>query len=313
MEQRNVFLQGIATALNALGSALVSVYDLTASTLGSVLSGEKEKPDGKIREYEQKIERLYSEVGKEVSKDREILSAAGEAALGLIAEYRLEIEKIKQGIQPIAKTESPEKERAPQGKEPAPMEKRPEPETPVIATPVAEPEGVIEKESQPEEITAEPYPEETIVSGGTLSGVEVGTGEEVVTERSELPIEVFSGDYQASKAPVAFEEISNVEIETEQEIVAENAGKPIEVIPDDYRVSEAPVTEDTSPVVETETEEEVLTETQEKQPEQVPAYSREILGNKLKGDLLALCTEKGIEADKSMTKAEIIELLMRQS
>ncbi|MBI4766562.1 MAG: hypothetical protein HY787_18510 [Deltaproteobacteria bacterium] len=97
MEQRNVVLQGIAAALNAVGSALVSVYDLTASTLGNVLPGEKEKPNGKIREYEQKIERLYAEVGKEVTKDRGItrLSAAGEAALSLIAEYRIEIEKIK--------------------------------------------------------------------------------------------------------------------------------------------------------------------------------------------------------------------------
>lgn len=268
MEQRNVFLHGIATALNAFGSALVSVYDLTASTLGNVWQGEKEKPNGKIREYEQKIERLYAEVGKEISKDNETtrLSAAGEAALSLIAEYRLEMEKIKQGIQSVAKTERPEKETAPQEKEPVPMEKGPEPEAPVIAAPVAEAEEKIEEESKPEENIAEPSPAETTVT------------------------------LKASP---------DLEMEAEKEIPAE----PVT----DTRDSEVPLTAEAPSEAEKETEKEASPDSGEPEQEKPVIYTQEMLGNKLKGDLLALCTAKGLEADKSMTKAEIIELLMRQS
>ena len=274
MEQRNVVLQGIAAALNAVGSALVSVYDLSASTLGNVLPGEKDKINGKIKEYEQKIERLYSEVGKEVIKDREItrLSAAGEAALSLIAEYRLEIEKIKQSMQPIAGAEKQKKEGAPQVKEAPSREKMEEPETPVIVSQESESEEKTEKETKPEEIIAEPSPAETIVP----PGLEMEAEKETRTEEAEPPTEALPPETPEAEGPIM-----------------DNAGF------------------DVKSDVETETEKEALTESAEA-PQGKPAkYTRELLGNKLKGDLLALCTEKGIAADKNMTKAEIIELLLK--
>ena len=275
MEQRNLLLQGIAAALNAFGSALVSIYDLTASTLGNVLPGEKEKLKGKIREYEQKIERLYSEVGKEVSKEGDMarLSAAGEAGLNRIAEYRIEIEKIKQSIQAIEEAERQKKEEVLQKKESAPMMKSREAEEPVIVSQESAPEEKIEKEAEPE-VMAEPSQTDRGVAGEPSAGIEREAEKEAWTEEAQPPVEMF---------------------------------------PLDTSGPEIPETGETSPGLETEAEKEALPETPETQKEPLPEYTPEMLGNKLKGDLLALCTEKGIEADKSMTKAEIIQLLMRRS
>jgi hypothetical protein len=274
MGQRNVVLQGIAAALNGVGSALVSIYDLAASSLGNVLPGEKEKLKGKIREYEQKIERLYSEVGKEISKEGETtrLSAAGEAALVLIAEHRIEIEKIKQGIQAAEEAERKGKERVPQEKESGPKAKGQETEEPVIISPISDPEGIIEKETEPGETLAEPAPAETIAS----PGLEMEAEKETRTEEAEPPTETLPPETPDAEGPIMDNAASDVKSE-----------------------------------VETETEKEALPESAET-PQGKPAkYTRELLGNKLKGDLLALGTEKGIAADKNMTKAEIIELLLK--
>jgi hypothetical protein len=275
MEQRNIVLRGIATALNTFGSTLVTVYDLTASALGKVLPDEKEKLRGKIREHEEKIERLYSEVGKEVSKEGDMarLSAAGEAALSLIAENRIEIERIKQGIHAIEEAERKEKERVLQEKESAERLKGAEPEETVKAAGESAPEEKIEKKAETEEIRAEPSLEDTIVTFKASPGL-------VIEAEKEEPL-------------------------------TEVAEPPKETLPLDTRDPGVPITDDASSDFEKGTEKEALTESAEA-PQGKPAkYTRELLGNKLKGDLLTLCTEKGIVADKSMTKAEIIELLLK--
>ena len=280
MEQRNIVLRGIATVLNTFGSSLVAVYDLAASTLGSALPGEKEKLKGEIREYEKKMERLYSEVGREVSKEGDMtrLSAVGEAALNLIEGHRLEIEKIKSGLQAIEEAERKEKERVLQEKESAGRLKRAEPEETVKAAGESAPGGKIEKEA----LTVEAEPP-------------------IKTPSLEEPLEL--------KTPAAAAELSGSGMEPEQEMGTEEDEPPREAPPEDTPAPKVLLTgEDSSGV---ESEKEALAESSESHHRKPTIYTMGILGNKLKGDLLALCIEKGIEADKSMTKAEIIELLLK--
>ena len=109
MEQRSVLLRGIATVLNAGGSALVDIYDAATSITTSVLPGETGKLKAQLREYEKKIEQLYCEIGKDVAL-RDItaqMSAATEAKAKIVAEYQAEIEKIRQRIQQIEAEERP--------------------------------------------------------------------------------------------------------------------------------------------------------------------------------------------------------------
>lgn len=228
MEQRGVLLRGIARVLNTAGSALVTVYDVTASTLGKALPGEKEKLKGKIREYEKKIDRLYYEVGKELSKQEDMtqVSAVGEAGLKLIAEYRVEIEKIKQRIKEIEEEEK------------------------------AATKGAIDSAGARAEPAAD------------------------------------AGEPGASEAPEASEVSTGAVTEEVKEMVAETAETPEHELQKDTAESEAPVAGEASPGAETEEE-----------------AATEVLEKMLKGDLLKLCIEKGIEADKRMTKAEIIELI----
>lgn len=284
MEQRNIVLRGIATVLNGFGSGLVAVYDLAASTLGKALPGEKDKLKGKIREYEKKIEQLYSEVGREVSKEGDLtrLTAAGEAALGLIAEHRLEIEKIQEGLQALEEAERKEKEKALQEKEAAERLKRAKAEE---AAGVAAETGSVAAEKI--SIVVEPAPEEKIEA----------EAEEIMAEPSQAETEI------PAKAS------SDLELEAEQETLTEEAELPTEAISLDTLVPEVHFTEEAPSSSETETK--ALIQPAEAPRVKPPKYTRELLGNKLKGDLLALCTEKGIAADRSMTKAEIIELLLK--
>lgn len=107
MEQRGVLLKGIASVLNAGGSALLTVYDAVASIKTIVIPGEKETLSAQLREYEKKLERLYTEIGKEVvlradrAEDVAHLSAAGEAVIKRAAEYQAEIDNIRQRMQKI--------------------------------------------------------------------------------------------------------------------------------------------------------------------------------------------------------------------
>jgi hypothetical protein len=260
MEERGVLLRGIARVLNAGGSALATVFDVTASTLGKALPGEKEKLRGKIRAYERKVERLYYEIGKEVSRqgDTTQISAAGEAGVRLVADYRAEIEIIKQRIEEIEAAERIERQHLLEEREAARSMKRQAAEKPV-----------------------------KMASEKTASYSEPC-----------LP-----------EAPVA-SEVSTAETEQERAANAEVSEPPIDELPKETSAAEAPVASEVSTVTAPEEVEEIVPETAATPEQELHKYTTEELQNMLKADLLALCTEKGIEADRRMTKAEIIELIL---
>jgi hypothetical protein len=239
MEQRGVLLSGIARVLNAGGSALVTVYDVTASALGKALPGEREKLRGEIRACEKNMERLYYQIGKEVSKQGDMtqISRAAEAGVKLVAEYRTEIEKIKQRIGEIEAAERLEREHLLEEREAARgMRRQQEEKQAVIVSEEAAPRREVEEET---------YAAET---------------QPVVIPKPSGP-----------EAPVASEVSTGA-------ATGEGGGVSAEI----------PETEKEGP----------------------HKYSTEELGNMLKVDLLALCKEKGIEADRRMKKAEIIELIL---
>jgi hypothetical protein len=98
----------------------------------------------------------------------------------------------------------------------------------------------------------------------------------------------------APGAPVTGESSAGAVTEDVKETVAEAAEAPEHELPKAPAEPEAPVAGEAAPGAET--EEKVTTEGLEKM---------------LKGDLLKLCKEKGIEANERMTKTAIIELLGR--
>ena len=104
-----------------------------------------------------------------------------------------------------------------------------------------------------------------------------------------------AGEPAASEAPVASEGSTDAVTEKAKEIVAEAAETPEHELQKDTAESEAPVAVEvaTGAVTEENT-------------------APEVLEKMLKGDLLELCIEKGIEADKKMTKPEIIELILKR-
>ena len=237
MDKRGVLLSGIAEVLNAGGSALIKLYDAVTAITTTVLPGEKGNLRAQLREYEKKIERLYSEIGKEVvlRADTAHLSAAGEAGIKRVAEYQAEIEKIKQSIEKI---EAEEKAAATQKatKERSAARVRTAPET--TSKPIAD-------------------AEESAVTG-------VPEGSSVSTEAA-----------------------TEAATEETKDVLAEATETPAQEMATDTAVA-----------ADAETKEVATTE---------------VLETMLKGDLLKLCREKGIEADKRMTKAVIIELILGRS
>jgi len=230
---RGVLLSGIAEVLNAGGSALLKLYDAVTAITTTVLPGEKGNLRAQLKEYEKKIERLYSEIGKEVvlREDTAHLSAAGEAGIKRVAEYQAEIEKIKQSIEKI------------------------EAEEKAAATKKATKERSAAMVRTAPETTSKP-----IADAEESAVTEVPEGSSVSTE-------------------AATEETKDVTAEATETPAQEMAT-------------------DTAATADAETKEVATTE---------------VLETMLKGDLLKLCREKGIEADKRMTKAEIIELILGRS
>lgn len=282
MEQRSVLLEGIARVLNAGGSALVNLYDAATSIKISALSGEKAKLKGNIRAYEKKIERLYYEIGKEVSRqgDATQISAAGEAGVKLVVEYRAEIELIRRRIEEIEAAERIERQRLLEEREAARRMKKQEAEKQAkIASEKAAPRREVNREAKEKTyaaqaepvIVAEPsWPEVPFVSE-VSTGAAAEETKEVVAEAAETAEHQLQEEVVEPEAPVAGEELPGAAAEEEKGAVAEPS------------------------------------ETEKEEPHK---YTTEELGNMLKADLLTLCTEKGIEADRRMTKARIIELIL---
>ena len=241
MEQRGVVLRSIARVLNAGGSALVTVYDAAASLKTIVLPGEEGTFTAQLKEYETKLGRLYSEIGKEVvlrttaAGETTQLSAAGEAGIKQAVEYQAEIATIRQRMQKSEAEEKAAPERA-AGR----VKMAPEPLSQSIA--------------DAEEL-AVPLP--------------------AAEETKEVDAEITAAPEMAADgaAPEVAAEPADNRPEESTEFLGEEAATP------------APETAGTEPAA---------------------ALPLEEL---LKSDLLQICSERGIEADKKMTKAEIIALI----
>ena len=244
MERQGVLLSTIASVLNAVGSTLVNVYDVAMSITNDVLPGEKGTLKAQLREYERKIEKLYYDIGKDVvmQEDTARTKAVVETGIKLVAEYRAEMERIKQCIRKIEEEEK------------------------------AKAKAANAKASGRTGVRKEPAPEATT---------------EAAKEAEKPP---------AAEAP-------------------QSSSAAMDVVMDEAKgaVTEAPKASETPvPVAAPDTAESAEPETP---AAAVAVESKEIkpaeeLETMLKSDLLQLCREKGIEADKRMTKDAIIRLIV---
>ena len=119
---------------------------------------------------------------------------------------------------------------------------------------------------------------------------------EIVAAAAETPEHELQKDTAEPEAPVAGEVATDAVTEEVSERVAEAAETPEHELQKDTAESEAPVAVEVA--TDAVTQENTATEVFEKM---------------LKSDLLKLCLEKGIEADKKMTKPEIIALILGRS
>ena len=280
MEQRSVLLEGIARVLNAGGSALLDIYDAATSITTGLLPGEKGKLKAQLREYEKKIERLYYEIGKEVAL-REYsaqTSAAAEAGIKLVAEYRVKIERIQKCIREI---EEKEKAAAAAKKEAAHVR--------VAIRVKTAPEPSSQPMAGAEESPMTELPEDIPLSmAAATDETNAVTGEVAAAPAPEMAAdapEPAEPEAVAAPAVAATEEITDILAE------AETPGQKLQ---EETAKSGAPVAGESSPGAET-------------KQEAVP----EVLEKMLKGELLKLCKDRGIDADQRMTKAAIIGLIKK--
>lgn len=300
MEQRGALLSGIARVLNVGGSALLNVYDAATSIRASVLPGEKGNLRAQLREYEKKLERLYGEIGKEVvlREDSSGLSVAGEAGIKLAAEYQAEIEKIRQRIQNIeaeakaAAAAAVKREGAPE-RAAARVKKTPAAPSQPIADAEESPVTELPKDSsvaaeETEDVAAEPAEESAseIIAESAEPEATIESAE-IIAEVDETPAPEIVADTADSVEPEAAAESTDSTPGASADILVEAIEKPEQE-------------EDTAGPEATTAESEQTAD----------PVDLELL---LKSDLLQICSEKGIEADKRMTKAELIALLSGRS
>jgi hypothetical protein len=266
MEQRSVFLRGIAGVLNAGGSALLDIYDTATSMMVRLVPGEKEKPKAQLREYEKKIEELYYEIGKEVAlRESAQTSAATEAKIKLVSDYRVKIEEIKQSLREIEEKERAAAKAATDGArvKAEPAEHAGADAASDVGAATAIPAGVAAEEGKENAEAAEAR--EAIAAGPTQSAEPEAGQVAAVAQLKEMT--AISGE--AETPP--------------QELLPETAGSGV------------PIAGESSPGPEMK---------QEAVPEE--------LDTMLKGELLKICTDRGIDADQRMTKAAIIELIKKK-
>ena len=145
MAQKKGLLGGVAKVLNAGGGAVIAAYDAGSETLGnvcssvkktatvlpedikhvvegrisSVLPGEKGKLEGKIKEFEKKIQALYLAIGKESSKFADkAMALESEAVKRLLAEVRSYMNEIDNFKKRIAEIEAERQAREEKRREP---------------------------------------------------------------------------------------------------------------------------------------------------------------------------------------------------
>jgi len=128
---RTRFLSGVAKALNATGSAIVVSYDSTTGFVEKTFSkvkrvtpplpgitkdffsgtrkifaggfkifktGEEEKIESKIKEYEEKVKAAYYEIGKEGATNEQLESEAVKKLIKDVKEYEKEIQRLKSRV-----------------------------------------------------------------------------------------------------------------------------------------------------------------------------------------------------------------------
>ncbi len=138
---RTGIIGGVATALNFAGRTLVRTYDVASDVatagarvmgkvataplgvLGSlrdtlaggvkkVFKSEKDEIKRKIAEYEEKIKRLYYEIGKEGSSAEKLESEKVTELIAKVREYEQEIQRLNARISEMAELEAQRKEEA---------------------------------------------------------------------------------------------------------------------------------------------------------------------------------------------------------
>jgi hypothetical protein len=127
-----------------------------------------------------------------------------------------------------------------------------------------------------------------------------------------------AGEAAAPAAPAAAEDSTIAAAEDAREIVAEAVETPEPELQKDTVEAEAPVAGEVSAGVGTDEGSERVAEAAVADEPSPGAGTQENtaaegLEKMLKSDLLKLCLEKGIEADKKMTKPELIDLILKRS
>ena len=143
-------LRVVAKVLNTGGSLMVKTYDITADIAGKAAgtlitapgeilgrtkdvlvggyekifkSNEKAEMKAKIREYEEKIKRLYFEIGKEGSSAEKLESEKVKDLINKVREYEQEIKRLKASITEMPELEALRKEEVKKAKA-APVRKK---------------------------------------------------------------------------------------------------------------------------------------------------------------------------------------------
>lgn len=140
------FLGGIASVLNFGGRTIVKTYDVVTEVgskaidvigktsafvgsgaskvfgdarnlFGKIGNGQKGKLKAKIAEYEEKIKKLYYEIGKESSSAQKLESEKVNELIAKVREYEQEIERLNQQINEMAEIERLKAEEAKKEKE----------------------------------------------------------------------------------------------------------------------------------------------------------------------------------------------------
>ena len=318
MEERGALLSGIAKILNAGGSALLIVYDALSSTVSQLLPGEKEKLKSQIRIHEKKIDQLYYEIGKEVTTHTDMTQAfaATEAGTKSVVECQAAIENIKRRFSEIEEEERIGRENARKGKEAARMARDREVKERVIAS-LKGKAGEEKTESVPEPEKMEEAVSVVQAAAATDTERDAEAAPETVGEPDIA--EAFAGaeteDRVAaeSEAETAEEEPATVEPEVIPEADSGETAEPVEAeaIPEaDSDETVESVEAEASAIPETDEQMAVLPEKPAAPEEALPEYAQEDLERMRKRDLRELCKTRGIEVDETITKAEIIQLLL---
>ncbi|MCX8070729.1 MAG: HEAT repeat domain-containing protein, partial [Thermodesulfovibrionales bacterium] len=107
----------IGKTASSVGSGIPKVFEGVKGVFGKIGSGQKGQLKAKIAEYEEKIKKLYYEIGKESSSSQKLESDKVNELIAKVREYEQEIERLNQQIQEMAEIERLKAEEAKKDKE----------------------------------------------------------------------------------------------------------------------------------------------------------------------------------------------------